>query len=324
MTKVSDQNPWDVDVSAIESLENENKAPTSGLICPFRNFSIKEPCKGCQYIRDVYNKNFPDGHPAIAWAGQKKAKASVFFNIVKSGDPSTPYVLRLGIDAGSTVLKNAKADWTDILNPFKDKGREIKIKKDKAKGEKFPNYAVQAMLSQADYDVPEKTWKSKSFNLDQANLIETLKMNNFNDSNYIDISSLNIGEELIVRILPPWQKGELKNANTQFAQFIWRHWGLTQAQLDGDEIINWQDEVNSSKESDKEATSVQTPPWDNGLGDDTKLEEEKEEVKPPVVKVKPEKPECFGNSSMFDEDDAEFCMKCGHFKNCKKAIAHNS
>lgn len=306
MAKETKRNPWDIDNDTIENQEKENKASTKGVICLKRNSSIGGTCNGCDYISNqIYSKDYPDKHPARVWASQHKSKQNIFFNMVKSSDPNTPMVINMKNEAGSYILSKAKDEWPNLLNPHPGKGLELlikKVKKSGSKGGTYLSYDVSPVLQPPDWEVPEKVWKKMATNLDQSNLIRMLMEGEFNDTNYFDVASLKEGESIRIRILPSWQNGEHGADNTRFAEWVWRHWGLSEAQIKGTEPISWEGEVEAPDDAVDEPSLVED-----------KVEVKEQHIEP-EENLEKELP-CFGKKRYFSEED-EICIACKKFKPC--------
>jgi hypothetical protein len=100
--------------------------------------------------------------------------------------------------------------------------------------------------------------------------------------------------------------------NRKFAQFIWRHWGVTEGQVEGTEPISWKDEADTDD-----------PVENYNLDDDIPFDmfpPEKESTGNKVEPSENKKPECFGKANFFDAEDA-ICKTCPFFKMCARAIA---
>lgn len=300
-------NPWEVDEETLKSIEKENRSTSGGITCPKRNACISKPCFGCSYIQSqVYAKQFPDQHPARKWASEKKAKASVYFNAIDPANPNVALLLRVGVDAGSSIINGLKEDWTGVLNPLKSQGRELKFKKYKGEGN-YNKYRVEPVLEAADYDIP-KAVLMNLHNLDQSNLIEMIESGDMPDS-YFDISSMKMDEVKRFRLCPPWTTGVMGKENKRPLTFIWRHWGLSKGQIEGTEPLDWQEVVPS-----KDAVRVEKDiPWDSEPKQDTRMEEVLEEKS---GEERPSK-QCYGRLEFWEEGDST-CLACQYYKPCGK------
>lgn len=310
MAKKIDTNPWDIDDSILDEINKENKAPSMGVVCLKRNASIGHPCKGCEYIQtQIYAKNYPEKHPARNWASEKKAKASVYFNVVDPSVPTVPILLRVGSDVGSTIMQGLKEDWKPCLDPRAGSGREIKFRKFKGEGG-FNKYSAMPMFEETTYEIPKNTYENLH-NLDQDSLIKMLQTGAWPES-FFDISSLKMDETKRFRLCPPWTTGNLGKDNRRPLSYVWRHWGLTESQVKGDEPINWRDSVADKKEEIKE-----TLPWADEPRPDVSMKNILEEKSA----GDPTDRQCYGRAEFFDIDDLT-CMKCDYFKPCgKKAVS---
>ena len=307
------RNPWDIDEDVIKKQEQENKGSMTSVFCPKMNVSIGRPCKMCDYLLiNVYNKRYPDNHPAKNWAKDKKAKLNIFFNAVFSDARNVPIILNLKNEAGNFILEKSREDWKDILNPYAGKGRELtvkKVQKSGSKGGSYLSYSISPVLEKADWEVPEEVWKN-AYNLDQDVLINMIKTNSLTEENYYDVAKLKEGETKKFRLLPSWQNGVNGSNNRKFAQFIWRHWGVTEGQVEGTEPISWSDEVDTD-----DPLQNYNPNDDIPFG----MASEKEPVASKAESSENKKPECFGKEAFFGSEDA-ICKTCSFFKMCARSI----
>lgn len=295
-------NPWEVDVTEIDKQISENKASSGGVICPQRNATIRQKCGVCQYIlTQVYSKKYPENHPASNWAREKKAKSSIFFNAVLDSDRTKAIILRLGSGAGQDIINGIKNEgWVDLLNPKNGKGRLLKISKVKNKSDKYPKYTVTPQLEKADWEMGENIWKNLP-NLDQENLINMIENNGFTDDNYFDISSLNIGDSLVVRLCPPWGTGSQGESNRRFCEFVWRHWGVSKDQVDGKESLNWREQEQKEENKDQ---PTEAPPWEDKTDSSTSTSQRRQ---------------CFGDVKYYEESD-KACIKCPDYVECGNTV----
>ena len=313
MSKGKVIDPYEIDVDEIDKIEKENKKRSSGLVCPKMNVSIGKPCKVCEYIQSIYARQYPKNHPARNYASDKKAKASIFMNVVFPENPNKSFIFKIGSKAGSAIIDGIKnKGWKDITHPLKGKGREMLISKTKGDSG-FNAYPVSPNLDKADWEIPKEVLDNLP-NLDQDNLIKMIENGELDNTNFFDVSSLKMDETLEFRICPPWTNGAMGSNNKRPFTYVWRHWGVSQAQIDGTEPMNWKESVeeessdDSSNDEAKPAKS-DTPPWEDSV-----------EVQ--VDKSVKKKPVCFGREKFFDSEDSEICQNCNFFKSCAKAIAN--
>ena len=292
--------PYMIDKAALNQMKNDMSMTSSGLICPKRNKAIGEPCHVCDYIQSqVWAKQFPEKHPARNWAAQKGAKATFFLNVVFPEKPDEVKILEIGSKAGSQIFDGInKMGWTDILHPKKNMGREMLLTKSKKDG--FPFYTISPDLNKADWEVKKGTL-AESFNL--SNLISMIQNNELTEENHMKASTMKEGETIRFRILPPWNDDA---GNRNFMTVIWRHWGVSQDQIDGNEGINWQDvEIEEEK------------PQSNTLNKAKSVSNEVHEKK----EERDKRPKCFGNEAYYDPED-EDCTpaKCAFVDECLAKI----
>jgi len=297
--------PYMIDVVALNQMKNDMSLASSGLICPKRNKSISKPCKVCDYIQSqVWAKQYPEKHPARNWAAQKGAKATFFLNVVFPEKPTEVKVLEMGSKAGSQIFDGVNnLGWTDITHPKKNMGREMMVTKGKKDG--YPFYTISPDLNKADWEVKKPTLAS-AFNL--TNIISMIQDEELTEENHLKVSTMKDGETLRFRILPHWDDGA---GNTNFMTVAWRHWGVSQAQIDGDEGLNWQ-EVELSPDDNVKA------PFDAT----TKPEEVKDSV-PDKAETKPKdkRPRCFGNATYYDPEDKDCTpVNCAFVDECLAKI----
>lgn len=275
--------PYMIDVDAMNRMKDGMTLGSSGLICPKRNLSIGKTCKVCDYLQSqIYSKQYPKEHPAKKWAIKKGSKASFFLNVVFPERKDEAKIFELGYKAGSQIVDGVnKKGWLDIAHPKKGMGREMMITK--GKDGEFNFYTVSPDLNKADWEVKKDTLASK-YNL--SNIISMIQKNELNESNHIKASSMKDGETLRFRILPPWDDDA---GNKEIMTVVWRHWGVSQEQIDGKEGLNWQDIEVTADESkpaiQKDITTDREQPV-----------KEKEDSK---------KPRCFGNANYYDPNDPD-------------------
>lgn len=311
--------PYEIDVDELNKLEGENKGGSTGKICPKRNVSIGKTCGACDYIvAHIYPNNYPDNHPAAIYARQKKAKSSMFLNVVFEDDPNTSMTLEIGSEVGQSIIWNIKnkKGWNVVANPKKGKGRLMTITKKPREGSKFPKYEADIDPDMADWEIPKKVIDNLP-NLDQENLIKMVTSGDFDDSNYMHIRTLKMGESLTFRLCPPWTTGEKGKENKRPFEFLWRHWGVSDAQISGEEKMDWRSQEEDNEEA---APKQETPPWEEPEKQEAPKEEPVEKAKPvKKTKAKKEEPKCFGDDEWFDKDEVS-CQECEWFKKCGRKV----
>ena len=292
MTK---KDPYMIDVEAMNKLKNEMSMKSSGLICPKRNLSINSTCKVCEYIQSqIYAKQYPKDHPTRKWAAKKGAKAAFFLNVVFPENKEKVMILELGSKAGNQIFEGVnKKGWTDIAHPKAGMGREMMVTKGEDGG--FNTYSVSPDLNKADWEVKKSVLASR-YNLSE--IIKMIQNDELTDDNHFKVSSIKLGETLKFRILPPWENGA---ENRNIMSVVWRHWGVSQDQIDGKEGINWED------------IEITAQPSVDTVSDTPVVTESK-----PSTTEKP--PRCFGNSTYFDATDPDCFKDCAFFDKCSQKI----
>jgi hypothetical protein len=306
--------PFMITEEDVADAKSAVSAGSSGILCPKRNKDIGNKCSVCDYIQtQIYSKKFDKDHAAMTWARQKKAKLTWFLNVVLPENPDKSVFLELGDKAGNQIIEGVdKKGWTDIVHPHKGVGRELLCSKTKNAGESWPTYTVSPVLKNADWEIPEKVWKNVPNLRDMLQILDTEELT---EDNYMHIRSLKEGETLTFRVCPP-RDAEV-GKKKWFIAPVFRHWGVTEEQITGEETLNWKED---SDDEDKEVVDpsegkLDLSFTDTGKKDKSEVKPEKEE-KPKEAKTK--KP-CFGKSNFFEEDDVENCKPCPDYKACAKA-----
>jgi len=142
-----------------------------------------------------------------------------------------------------------------------------------------------------------------------------LNNNELSEVNHFKASSMKDGETIRFRILPSWV--EDFNEKRPFLAIVWRHYRVTQDQIDGNEGINWQDvELKVETKAD---------PEDNPFVTDTtkdvpfKSEEDPQDPEP-VSQSKGDQPKCFGMERYYDPEDKDCFKNCSYFDECTKLV----
>jgi len=286
----------------------------SGIICPKRNKSIGGKCKVCDYIQtQIYSKKFDKEHKAMKWARDKKAKLSWFANVVLPENPDKAILLELGDKAGNQIISGIEnKGWRDIVHPHAGVGRELLCTKSKESGDPWPTYTISPVLDKADWEIPEEVWKNV---LNLRDILDILANEDLNEDNYMHVRSLKEGETLKFRLCPPREvnAGEKKC----FIAPVFRHWGVSEDHITGEDSLDWRD--SDSDPADGESKTKESEKLDMSFLEPANEKKEVEEKSKP--KEKAEKPNCFGDSRFFEEDDADMCMKCAYFKSCAKEVS---
>ena len=302
--------PFILDETEARKQRSETKGKNYGIPCPKRN--DKGACEGCDYISKIYNDYPGEGyrdHPARKFAAAKKAKANGFVNIVLESNPDKNIILEIGSKAANSILEGIETKgWVDIAHPHKGKGRELLISKTKGDSG-YNEYSVSPKLQNADWAIKDSIWKN-AYNLD--NIVEMMNNDELTDDNYLNISKIKMDETLAIRILPPWVNDD--DDNKRIMKILWRHWGLSKDQLEGDESINWKTGADESSDDEGVKEGKLDLPSDDIDGDSTP-KKSKDDEKEKSVK----QPPCFGDPEYYEDDD-ETCQDCAFFKKCAKKV----
>jgi len=300
------KDPYMLDEKEARKQEEETKNAVIGLICP-KKLDKKNKCAVCDYIQSLYDKSPQKGDPVLSWISDKKAKANYFMNVVLPANPDTSLVLEIGSNAGSEITKGIHSKgWVDIAHPHANLGREMLITKSKGDSG-YNEYSPSPNLKNADWAIPDSTLKNM-INLDT--LVDMIKNNELNAENHMRVSSLKMDETLRFRMCPPHadQENQLRPMS-----IIWRHWGVSQDQIDGLEAISYKDQnIDSLDDVD-----------DSGMDSLWDSKDDREKVETEETKIVPEKkvklPSCFGKVKYFDPTDKD-CEECDHLKSCEKEV----
>jgi len=320
MAKAKKLDPFMITDNEAGELKNQVSTGSSGLICPKRNKSISKPCGTCDYIQTaIYDKKYPMQHAAMGWARTKKAKLGWFLNVVFPENPDKAILFELGDKAGNQIVTGIeKLDWRDIVHPHKGVGRELTVTKSKAQGESWPTYTVSPSLNKADWAVPDEVWKNVPNLNDIIGILESTVLDN---DNYKHVRSIKMDETLTFRILPPIDDG---STDKKLIAAVYRHWGVTQGQLDGVDPHDWR----ASVDSEDAETDVFAPDAASGAGMAMpKSEPDRNTDTVPALpdktqtqKDKVKKPPCYGMKKFFDMKDEVTCGPCPAFKSCGREV----
>jgi len=292
MAKQMNKDPWELDISAQSEIQSEIRGRRQRTLCPKVNKDIGGRCFVCEKVQSLFDSGEQD---KIDMAKRLSAKPTIYVNAVLPSNPSKVVIIELGIKAANAILDGINLqEWGNITHPKKGKGREIKITKKRGNGG-FNEYPTNPALNPADYDVPDETLNSR-YNL--SNMLELLKTEDI-----LNVATLKMDETLTFRILPAWDDGK---GNKKIMKPMWYHWGVTEAEVNGETAIL------EYKEEDTQTL------WD------TAKEEEKVEKVEQTADTAPSADEeheaCFGNEACFDENDEE-CKNCKDFKACARIVA---
>jgi len=277
------RDPFLLDEEEAKKQEKEFSGKSEGLICPKRH--NLGPCAVCDEVRRLWNTGNKKDEEL---ARQKGAKVNYYLNVVFPDNPDKVVLLEIGKKAGDAIIYGiAHEGWVDIAHPTKGKGREMKITKRKGDGG-YNTYSATPDLEKADWSIGKEALENLH-NLD--NILELVKTEEI-----FKVSSIKMDETLRFRICPPWN---MEEGNKKIMVPVWRHWGVTQAEIDG----------TSKMDFGEESDDVE-PPWEEEPEKSEESEPEKKEGK---------RPACFGDGDCWDENDDE-CTSCKWFKKCAKVV----
>lgn len=279
---------YTLDENDANQLEKEVKGGKINSICPKHHGGDR--CYGCEHVQKLFQS---DSKEDKEQAYQLMAKVNFFVVAVFPEEKNKFKLLQLGKIVGNQIINGVKNHgWTDIVHPKKGKGRLMMI--DKSQDGKYAKYQASADLKNVDWDIPKEVLDNLP---DLRNIVDIFTSGKYEIYN---ISSLKTGESVKFRICPDTFYNPDTDDRRHWIEPLWRHWGLSSAQLKGDKPIN---EDNEPKEKQ---------PW--------KEEPVKNEVaKEEVMEVK--KPNCFGESDYYDPEDDD-CKTCDFFKKCGRSLAN--
>uniref|UniRef100_A0A6M3LEE4 Uncharacterized protein n=1 Tax=viral metagenome TaxID=1070528 RepID=A0A6M3LEE4_9ZZZZ len=281
------KDPYELSADEHSKIKDDMKLSSGGVVCP--KYMYNKPCKVCDYIRPLWGK-YPKGSKERNIFSQRAAKASFFANVVFKTKPSVAMILEIGKRVGDRIIDNINdpeklwGRW--IVHPKAGVGREMTLKKNIKDG--YPNYEIDPALDRADWDVPKEALDNV-YNLD--NILDMIKNGELGDSNHFRVSSLKEGESVNVRFLPPWEGSKV------ILKPVFRHWGVTQEEVDGTAPFSISFDVEDKKDSG------------GAVWNETNLSMPKSTGK-----------KCFGQAEFFNMKDEE-CFKCPVSVECSKAVS---
>ena len=233
---------WALNSDEIDRYKEQAKGRNKGVLCEKKNSGRSGKCQYCEEAQKLFSTGLAEDN---ALARRKLAKANFYANIVKSDDPSKEILLEIGKKAGNDILDMLKEDCKDAINPLKNKGRELKIKK--IKDGDFNAYKVTPVMERADWGISENVLENLTDLGDIANIV-------MNDTKPIfRISSLNEGDTLVFRLCPYWHWKE-KGQQVPLT-WLWRHWDTTPIGFDTDKpkddnTVPWGGNGSTSKSTE--------------------------------------------------------------------------
>jgi len=301
MPKKMTQDPWELNQDDASKMKDSTKGTGgTGTFCPKRNISIGTPCKVCETIQPLWD--FPEGSKERKLASKKKATVSYFMNVVLPSDRDKSVVLEIGKNVGDYIIDSIydpDKNWKMVAHPMTGKGFLTKIKK--RKGDLGFNTYDPFRGDTCDWDVPEKVLKSLT-DLGQGNIIKMITKGELVEGeNFLRIQALKLDETLSFRICPAW---DYKEGGKAILTPVFRHWGVTQAEVDGDVPLNISLDDDAT-DTTTTAAIAQEQPWNNTQSEPTSHDS------------------CYGiiePMTFFDDEDVD-CKKCGDFAECGQLVA---
>jgi len=303
MPKKMTNDPWELSSNDASKMKDSTKTGGgASTFCPKRNVSIGSVCKACETIQPLWD--FPEGSPERKLASKKKATVSYFLSVVLPSNKDKSIVLEIGKKAGDYIIDSIydpDKNWKMIAHPVVGKGFDTKIKK--RKGDLGFNTYDTFRGEQCDWDIPKSVLESLT-DLSQANIIKMLKDGTLVEGeNYFRIQSLKLDETLTFRVCPAWN---YRDGGKVILTPVFRHWGVSQAEIDGDIALSMNieevvvPETVTASDHQTESPMVKT---------DTPTVTEKHDT-------------CYGIITpmvFYDVDDSD-CNKCGDFVECGKIV----
>jgi hypothetical protein len=301
---MTDEFSWEINPQDIDKLNSEAKGGGGGAFCHKTNGTNDRQCAVCSALSPYGDrKRYPLESDGQKLYSKKKCTITWFMNTLDLENRETPIILELGKQIGNDIYQKLKndPDWRNIAHPKAGRGAIMKVSKYKGKGG-YNAYSIE-IGSIADWDVSPNVLNNL-WDLDRENLISMIQKGQFTETNYKNISKLELDKIYKFRILPGWNLQ--KTGDTRFMNFVGRHWGgVSQAEIDGAVKINL-----SIADDESEAKAI--------LNDDLPFIPD-----PPKQTEKADanvnKFPCFGKEKAFDENEKD-CQICEVFEKCKKAV----
>lgn len=299
------KDPYLINPEEGKEMDKFIKGPSMSVICPKRNRTISGECKVCEKVSRLYQKGDKE---SVEVARQKKAKVNWFLNVVHASNPNKSFILEIGRNAGNEIKEGiTKKGWNDIAHPKAGKGRELEITKQKVSGKSFNQYPVHPILTRADWDISDEVLENLP-NLD--NIFEMIENGELTEDNYMNISSIKDGETFQFRMCPPAKDAKV----FKYMVPVWRHWGVSKSEIEGDEDVDWM----NTEESKPEKEEKDTPPWEEQPIKKEEKEDKVENEEDKMEKIKRDMP-CFGQENFFSASDEE-CKNCKYHADCRALV----
>ena len=296
---MTNKDPYMINQDDGNEIAKGMKVSVGGKLCPKLNkdiLGVEKPCKVCDAIRPLWG--YPKGSKEREIANNKKAKVNFYFAICFKDQPNKAFILETGKNAGNDLIDAfKKGSWLDVAHPKAGLGRDLTITKEVKDG--YNNYKLFPVLDKADWSVPDDVLKNIP-NLDK--IVDWVQDGSLSTMDtYYNVSKMKVGETITFRLLP--SNPEAKVFTKRMA-YLWRHWGVTEAEINGDVPLNM-----SLSDEAPSAPAPQSAPWEESVAKAGKEAAASPEVTEP----------CFGNPNCFNETDDD-CKKCRLFKKCMKVI----
>jgi hypothetical protein len=279
--------PYAIQPDESQKFITKTKGKQKGIICPKRHYD--KPCAVCSVVQDLFSSGEEKDRDL---AGKIMSKLNFYMCVVEPSDPAKLQILQLGKIVGNQIVDGTlKLGWTDIANPKSGVGRCIKITK--SNNGSYNTYQASIDPNKAEFDIPADVMENLP---DLENIVGVVDSGEYEVYN---IASIKVGDTVTFRICPD-VKGPERN-NRFWVNAIWRHWGVSQDEIDG------KVPVNLHKGLDREdAQKSESPPW-----------AESKDKEQPVAQPKHKK--CFGEEAYYDPSDSD-CTDCEEFKACGRTV----
>lgn len=283
--------PYAIDPKESQKFLDKTKGATKGLICPKKHYD--KPCQVCDVVQDLFSTG-DEGDRSIA--GKIMRKLNFYVCAVSPAEPEQLLILQLGKLVGNQLIDGTnKLGWTDIANPTAGVGRCIKITK--GTNGTYNTYQASIDPNKADFDIPKDVMDNLP---DLENIVEVV---DGGDHKVFNIASIKLNETVTFRICPD-VKGPDRN-NRFWINAIWRHWGVSQAEIDGLRPVNLRRGQSDGTSGDMGQDKPQTEeaPFDMSTEKSTEGKRKK----------------CFGRKDYYDPNDPD-CTSCEDFKACGRSV----
>lgn len=285
------QDPYAITPDESQKFFEKTKGKQVGIICPKRHYG--KSCAVCDIVQDLFNSG-EAGDRSLA--GKHMAKLNFYVCAVFPQAPEELKIVQLGKLVGNQIVEGTIAlEWTDIAHPKAGIGRCIQITK--SNNGQHNTYQASISPNKADFDIPDSVMNSLP---DLENIVDIVSSGQYDIYN---VSQLKVGEKITIRICPD-VKGKERN-NKYWINAIWRHWGVSQGQVDGEEPFR--PKLNATDDEDETVTKPRNEAksgnqaWSNTSTQSSRRKN------------------CFGRPEYHDPS-ADECISCNDFKACGREI----